>query len=177
MQGCNQRHTKPKKNKDIMTNLRIGHGFDVHALAEGLNLRLGGIDIPHTKGCVAHSDGDVVLHAICDALLGAAALGDIGRHFPDTSAEYKGIDSTILLRRCVALLAERGFSVVNIDATIQAQAPKLMPHIEAMRKVIADTSGLAIDHVSVKATTTERLGFVGREEGIATDAVVLIEKL
>ncbi len=159
-----------------MTNLRIGHGFDVHALADGLNLRLGGIDIPHTKGCVAHSDGDVVLHAICDAMLGAVAMGDIGQHFPDTSAEFKGIDSTILLERCVALLAENGYSLVNIDATIQAQAPKLMPHIDAMREVIAQKTGLPKDCVSVKATTTERLGFVGRKEGIAVDAVVLVEK-
>ena len=159
-----------------MTNLRIGHGFDVHALAEGLNLRLGGIDIPHTKGCVAHSDGDVVLHAICDAMLGAAAMGDIGQHFPDTSAEFKGIDSTILLERCVTLLATEGYSLVNIDTTIQAQAPKLMPHIESMREVIAQKTGLPKNCVSVKATTTERLGFVGRLEGIAVDAVVLIEK-
>lgn len=159
-----------------MTNLRIGHGFDVHALADGLNLRLGGIDIPHTKGCVAHSDGDVVLHAICDAMLGAVAMGDIGQHFPDTSAEFKGIDSTILLERCVALLAENGYSLVNIDATIQAQAPKLMPHIDAMRECIAQKTGLPKDCVSVKATTTERLGFVGRKEGIAVDAVVLVEK-
>ncbi len=159
-----------------MTDLRIGHGFDVHALGEGLPLRLGGIDIPHTKGCIAHSDGDVVIHAICDALLGAAALGDIGRHFPDTSDEFKGIDSTILLHRTVVLLRRHGYSIANIDATIQAQAPKLMPHIEAMRRAIATAAEMDTERISIKATTTEKLGFVGREKGIAVDAVALIEK-
>ena len=155
-------------------DFRIGHGYDVHALREGLGLVLGGIEIPHEKGCVAHSDGDVAIHAVCDALLGAAALGDIGLHFPDTSDDFKGIDSKILLQRVVALLRERGYEVGNIDCTIRMQRPKLRPHIDAMRAAMAEAMGVAVDRVSVKATTTERLGFEGREEGVSVSAVALI---
>lgn len=155
-------------------DFRIGHGYDVHALREGLRLVLGGIEIPHEKGCVAHSDGDVAIHAVCDALLGAAALGDIGLHFPDTSDDFKGIDSKILLQRVVALLRERGYEVGNIDCTIRMQRPKLRPHIDAMRAAMAEAMGVAVDCVSVKATTTERLGFEGREEGVSVSAVALI---
>ncbi len=155
-------------------DFRIGHGYDVHALREGLRLVLGGIEIPHEKGCVAHSDGDVAIHAVCDALLGAAALGDIGLHFPDTSDDFKGIDSKILLQRVVALLRERGYEVGNIDCTIRMQRPKLRPHIDAMRAAMAEAMGIAVDRVSVKATTTERLGFEGREEGVSVSAVALI---
>ncbi len=153
---------------------RIGHGFDVHALAEGLPLILGGINIPHTKGCVAHSDGDVVIHAICDSLLGAAALGDIGLHFPDTSADFKGIDSKILLKQSVELLHSKGYSIGNIDCTISAQRPKLRPHIDSMRQALASVIGIDLESISIKATTTERLGFEGREEGISTTAISLI---
>ena len=135
-------------------NFRIGHGYDVHALGEGLRLVLGGVEIPHTKGCIAHSDGDVLLHAICDALLGAAALGDIGKHFPDSSAEFKGIDSRKLLERVVALLAQHGYRVGNIDSTIAMQRPKLRPYIDLMREQIAACANVEIDAVSVKATTT-----------------------
>lgn len=155
-------------------DFRIGHGYDVHALREGLRLVLGGIEIPHEKGCVAHSDGDVAIHAVCDALLGAAALGDIGLHFPDTSDDFKGIDSKILLQRVVALLRERGYEVGNIDCTIRMQRPKLRPHIDAMRAAMAEAMGVAVDRVSVKATTTERLGIEGREEGVSVSAVALI---
>lgn len=155
-------------------DFRIGYGYDVHALREGLRLVLGGIEIPHEKGCVAHSDGDVAIHAVCDALLGAAALGDIGLHFPDTSDDFKGIDSKILLQRVVALLRERGYEVGNIDCTIRMQRPKLRPHIDAMRAAMAEAMGVAVDRVSVKATTTERLGFEGREEGVSVSAVALI---
>lgn len=155
-------------------DFRIGHGYDVHALKEGLRLVLGGVEIPHEKGCVAHSDGDVAIHAVCDALLGAAALGDIGLHFPDTSDDFKGIDSKILLQRVVALLRERGYEVGNIDCTIRMQRPKLRPHIDAMREAMAAAMGVAADRVSVKATTTERLGFEGREEGVSVSAVALI---
>ena len=155
-------------------DFRIGHGYDVHALREGLRLVLGGIEIPHEKGCVAHSDGDVAIHAVCEALLGAAALGDIGLHFPDTSDDFKGIDSKILLQRVVALLRERGYEVGNIDCTIRMQRPKLRPHIDAMRAAMAEAMGVAVDRVSVKATTTERLGFEGREEGVSVSAVALI---
>lgn len=160
-----------------MFPLRVGHGYDVHALEEGLLLRIGGVDIPHTHGFVAHSDGDVLIHALCDALLGAAALGDIGLHFPDTAGEWKGIDSRILLRKVVALLAEKGFAVGNVDCTVIAQAPKLRPYIDSMRATLAEDMGIAVDSVSVKATTTERLGFTGRKEGIAAEAVVLIAKV
>ena len=154
---------------------RVGHGYDVHALGEGLRLVLGGVEIPHTKGCIAHSDGDVLVHAICDALLGAAALGDIGKHFPDTSAEFKGIDSLILLRRVVALLAEKGYQIGNIDSTIAMQRPKLRPYIDLMRERIAAAAGVSVEQVSVKATTTERLGFEGEEKGVSATAVVLLK--
>lgn len=157
-----------------MDNYRIGHGYDVHALASGLRLRLCGIDIEHDKGCIAHSDGDVAVHALCDAMLGAAALGDIGLHFPDTSADYKGIDSMLLLERCLGMIADKGYTVVNTDITIAMQRPKLRPYIDAMRNAIAATLGIGVDAVSVKATTTERLGFVGREEGVEAHAVILL---
>ena len=157
-------------------NIRVGHGYDVHALGEGLRLVLGGVEIPHTKGCIAHSDGDVLVHAICDALLGAAALGDIGKHFPDTSAEFKGIDSLVLLRRVVALLAERGYTISNIDSTVAMQRPKLRPHIDNMRARIAEAAGLSVEQVSVKATTTEHLGFEGEERGVSATAITLIIK-
>ena len=155
---------------------RIGHGYDVHALGDGLKLVLGGVEIPHTKGCIAHSDGDVLIHAVCDALLGAVAEGDIGKHFPDTSAEFEGIDSRILLRRVVALLRERGYSVGNIDSTIAMQRPKLRPYIDSMRTEIAAAAGVEVDCVSVKATTTERLGFEGEELGVSATAVALVYK-
>ena len=157
-----------------MTDFRIGHGYDVHALKEGLRLVLGGVEIPYTKGFVAHSDGDVAIHAVCDALLGAAALGDIGLHFPDTSAEFGGIDSKILLRRVVAMVEERGYRIGNVDCTIRMQRPKLRPHIEQMRHTLAEAMGVDDDRVSVKATTTERLGFEGREEGVSVSAVALL---
>lgn len=155
---------------------RIGHGYDVHALGEGLRLVLGGVEIPHTKGCIAHSDGDVLIHAICDAILGAAALGDIGKHFPDTSSEFKGIDSRVLLRRVVALVEQKGYKISNIDSTIAMQRPKLRPHIDSMREQIALCVGLSVESVSVKATTTEHLGFEGEELGVSATAVVLIYK-
>lgn len=155
---------------------RIGHGYDVHALAEGLDLWLGGVKIEHSKGCVAHSDGDVAIHAICDALLGAAALGDIGKLFPDTSAEFKGIDSKILLGRVVEVLKSEGYQVGNVDCTIAMQRPKLRPHIDRMREVLASVMGIEVDCLSIKATTTEHLGFEGREEGVSTHAVALIYK-
>lgn len=157
-----------------MTDFRIGHGYDVHALADGLRLVLGGVEIPHSKGCVAHSDGDVAIHALCDALLGAAALGDIGLHFPDSSDEFRGINSRILLRRVAALLREKGYEIGNVDCTIQMQRPKLRPYIDRMREAMAEDLGIGADRVSVKATTTERLGFEGREEGVSVSAVALI---
>ncbi len=157
-------------------NFRIGHGYDVHLLREGLPFILGGIEIPHTKGFVAHSDGDVAIHALCDALLGAAALGDIGKLFPDTSDEFEGIDSKILLKRVVNLLREKGYEIGNVDLTIRAQRPKLRPHIDRMRETMAHVMSLDVDQVSVKATTTEKLGFEGREEGISVSAVALIFK-
>lgn len=157
-----------------MTDFRIGHGYDVHALADGLRLVLGGIEIPHSKGCVAHSDGDVAIHALCDALLGAAALGDIGLHFPDTSDEFSGIDSRILLRRTVALIREKGFRIGNVDCTIRMQRPKLRPYIDRMREALAAEMEIGVDRVSIKATTTERLGFEGREKGVSVSAVALI---
>lgn len=155
---------------------RIGNGYDVHALAEGESLWLGGIKIEHEKGTIAHSDGDVLIHAICDAMLGALALGDIGKHFPDTSSEFKNIDSKILLKKCSELIKSKGYSVVNIDSTICAQRPKLKDHIEGMRKCLAGVLDIDFDQISIKATTTEKLGFVGREEGISSYAVVLVEK-
>ncbi|OUN78467.1 2-C-methyl-D-erythritol 2,4-cyclodiphosphate synthase [Alistipes sp. An54] len=157
-----------------MTDFRIGHGYDVHALADGLRLVLGGVEIPHSKGCVAHSDGDVAIHALCDALLGAAALGDIGLHFPDTSDEFRGIDSRRLLRRVAEMVREKGYQIGNVDCTIRMQRPKLRPHIDRMRETLAADMGIDPDRVSVKATTTERLGFEGREEGVSVSAVALI---
>lgn len=154
--------------------MRIGHGFDVHAFGRGEFITLGGVRIPHTHGLIAHSDGDVLLHALCDALLGAAGLGDIGQHFPDSSAEFKGIDSRILLRRVAALLWEQGLTVGNVDATIIAQAPKMAPHILAMRESIAADLAVLPNRINVKATTTERLGYIGRGEGIAVHAVALL---
>ena len=157
-------------------NIRIGMGFDVHRLVEGRELWLGGVKVPHTLGLLGHSDADVLIHALCDALLGAASLRDIGFHFPDTSAAYAGIRSTILLERTMQLLHERGWQVVNVDMTIMAQRPKLSPHIPAMKAVLAPLLGVSEEEVSIKATTTEKLGFTGREEGIAAQAVVLLEK-
>jgi 2-C-methyl-D-erythritol 2,4-cyclodiphosphate synthase len=158
-------------------SFRIGHGFDVHALAEGETLWLGGILIPHSKGTIAHSDGDVVIHAICDALLGALKLRDIGTHFPDNSAEFKNIDSKILLKKSYDLVKKKCYQIVNIDSTISAQQPKLKPFIPEMEKVMAEVLGVDVDCVSVKATTTERLGFEGREEGISVNAVCLLQKI
>lgn len=155
---------------------RIGHGYDVHALGDGLRLVLGGVEIPHTKGCIAHSDGDVLIHAICDAILGALALGDIGKHFPDSSPEFKGIDSRKLLVRVVELIAAEGYRVGNIDSTIAMQQPKLRPYIDSMRSQIAQCVGLDVADVSVKATTTEHLGFEGEQKGVSATAVVLIYK-
>ncbi|HEY9097981.1 MAG TPA: 2-C-methyl-D-erythritol 2,4-cyclodiphosphate synthase [Thiobacillus sp.] len=159
-----------------MSDVRIGHGFDVHAFAENRKLIIGGVEIPHELGLAGHSDADVLLHAISDALLGAAGLGDIGRHFPDTDAAFSGIDSRILLRRVAEQLQQRNWRVGNVDATIIAQAPKMAPHIARMTTHIADDLGIAIDRVNVKATTTEKLGFTGRGEGIAAEAVCLIER-
>lgn len=156
--------------------MRIGQGFDVHAFEAGRPLVLGGVTVPHSHGLKAHSDGDVLLHALCDALLGAAALGDIGRHFPDTDAAYRNADSRNLLRAVYDKLQALGFTLVNADMTILAQAPRLAPHIDAMREIIAADLRVAVDTVSVKATTTEHLGFTGRQEGIAAMAVVLIER-
>ena len=155
---------------------RIGHGFDVHRLAEGETLWLGGILIPHSKGTVAHSDGDVLIHAICDALLGALKLGDIGTHFPDNSTEFKNIDSKILLQKTYNLVKQKGYEIVNIDSTISAQQPKLNPFIPEMEKTMTGVLGVQPDCISVKATTTEKLGFEGREEGISANAVVLVKK-
>lgn len=156
--------------------VRVGMGYDVHKLVPGRDLWLGGIQIDHTFGLLGHSDADVLIHAICDALLGAANLRDIGYHFPDTSASFEGIDSKILLERTVALLAEKGWRVGNIDATVCAERPKLNPHIERMKACLAPLLGVGTEEVSIKATTTERLGFTGREEGISAYAVVLIEQ-
>ncbi len=159
-----------------MVDFRVGHGYDVHALGDGLRLVLGGVEIPHSKGCIAHSDGDVLVHAICDALLGALALGDIGKHFPDTSAEFKGINSLVLLRRVVALLGERGYRIGNIDSTVAMQRPKLRPYIDQMRERIAEAAGVSVEQVSVKATTTEHLGFEGEEKGVSATAVAIVMK-
>ena len=157
-------------------DFRIGQGYDVHALAEGLPMVLGGVRIPSQTGFVAHSDGDVAIHALCDALLGALALGDIGHLFPDTDERWKGVDSTELLAAVLALPAYRGWTVVNADITIALQAPKLAPHIGAMRSRLAEVMGISPDRVSVKATTTEHLGFVGRKEGCEVWAIVLIAR-
>lgn len=155
--------------------MRIGHGYDVHAFGPGDHVMLGGVAIPHCYGLVAHSDGDVLIHALCDALLGAAGLGDIGSHFPDTEPRYRGIDSRQLLRHVMTLLTTRGWKPGNVDSTIVAQAPKMAPHLETMRQNLAADLNIPPDGVNIKATTTERLGFVGREEGIACHVVVLIE--
>ncbi len=156
--------------------MRIGHGFDVHRFGPGDHLMIGGVQLPFEHGFIAHSDGDVLLHAVSDALLGACAMGDIGYHFPDTDSAWAGADSRELLRHVVALVREQGYGVVNIDATLMAQAPKMAPHIEAMRSVIAADLGVELQQVNVKATTTERLGFTGRGEGIAAEAVVLLNR-
>ncbi|MDA3953299.1 MAG: 2-C-methyl-D-erythritol 2,4-cyclodiphosphate synthase [Bacteroidales bacterium] len=157
-------------------SFRIGHGYDVHQLEEGRELFLGGIKIPHTKGCIAHSDGDVLIHAICDALIGAAALRDIGYHFPDTNQDFKNIDSKILLQKTLSLVSYKGYSLVNIDSTICLQKPKIQEYIPEITKTLASVLNTNQDNISVKATTTEKLGFVGREEGISAHAVVLIQK-
>ena len=159
-----------------MESIRIGNGYDVHALAEGLELWLGGIKIDSTVGCIAHSDGDVAIHALCDALLGALALGDIGKHFPDTSDEFKGIDSKILLERTMSLVKTHGYSLGNADITIAMQRPKLAPYIMQMREALAGIINTSVENVSVKATTTEKLGFVGRGEGCEVYAVVILTK-
>ncbi len=154
--------------------MRIGSGFDVHQLVEGRKLIIGGVEIPYAKGLLGHSDADVLLHAICDALLGAAALGDIGKHFSDSDAKYKNIDSRILLRETARMVANAGFRIGNVDATIIAQAPKMAPHIPQMVQNIATDLGIAMNAVNVKATTTEKLGYTGRGEGIAAEAVTLL---
>ena len=160
-----------------MTKLRVGHGYDVHRLVEGCALILGGVTVPFDRGLLGHSDADVLTHAVMDALLGAAALGDIGQLFPDSDAAYAGADSIALLRRVTALLREHGWQVGNVDATVVAQTPKLAPYIPEMRRRLAEAMGLDVDCVSVKATTEERLGFTGSGEGMATHAVALIERL
>ena len=156
--------------------IRIGHGFDVHAFTEGDHLWLGGVRIAHERGIAAHSDGDVLIHALCDALLGALALGDIGQHFPPTDPRYRGADSREFLRQVQSLVQQRGYRLGNADLTLIAEAPKLGPHREAMRRALAECLHCAIDRVSVKATTSEQLGFTGRGEGIAAQAVVLLEE-
>ncbi len=155
--------------------MRIGHGYDAHRFQPGARLVLGGVTIPYAKGLAAHSDGDVLIHAVCDALLGALGLGDIGRHFPDTSAEYAGIDSRILLRKVVKLLADRGWRVENVDVTVIAQVPKLAAHIPSMCGHLAEDLRVSVEQVNIKATTTEGMGFAGRCEGIATHAVALLQ--
>jgi len=155
--------------------IRIGHGYDVHAFGAGNQVILGGVTIPYDNGLVAHSDGDVVLHALADALLGAAALGDIGKHFPDTDAQYKGADSRVLLRHVMGLIDQAGYAVGNADITIIAQAPKMAPHIDAMRENIASDLGADVGCINVKATTTEKLGYIGRKEGIAVHSVILLQ--
>lgn len=156
--------------------IRIGQGFDVHAFGPGDHVVLGGVRLPHTRGIVAHSDGDVLIHALCDAILGALALGDIGKHFPPSDPQWRGADSRRFLVHCVALAAERGWRVGNVDATVIGERPKVGPHAQAIRETLATDLGVAIDAVSVKATTTEQLGFTGREEGLAAMAVVLLER-
>ena len=157
--------------------MRVGFGYDVHALGEGLKLFLGGVEIPSEVGCIAHSDGDVAIHALCDALLGSVAAGDIGKHFPDTSSEFKGIDSKILLERTIDILHKEGYKVVNVDITIALERPKLRPYIDTMRSTLAATMGINDEAVSIKATTTEKLGFTGRSEGLAAYAVALVDEL
>ena len=160
-----------------MSGFRIGHGYDVHKLVEGRRLVIGGVEIPHTLGLLGHSDADVLVHAVMDALIGAMALGDIGKHFPDNDDKYLDISSLTLLERVERLLYENGYRVSNIDATVIAQKPKLAPYIDVMRENIAKTLGIVSSQVNVKATTEERLGFTGREEGIAAHAVALLEKI
>lgn len=156
--------------------IRVGQGYDVHRFKDGDHIILGGVTIPYEKALEAHSDGDVVLHAMADAILGAAALGDIGKHFPDTDPEFKGADSRVLLRHVYRIVEDKGYTLINADITIIAQAPKMLPHVPAMRANIAEDLKVDIDFINVKATTTEKLGFEGRKEGIAVQAVVLIEK-
>lgn len=156
---------------------RIGFGFDVHQLVEGRELWLGGVKIPAVKGALGHSDADVLLHAICDALLGALALGDIGKHFPDTDQSFKGIDSKLLLAKVIELIGSKGYSVVNIDASLCVEKPKVMPYSNEMRAVIAQICNITIDDVSIKATTNEKMGFIGREEGLTAYAVTLLQKI
>lgn len=156
--------------------MRIGYGIDFHQLVEGRDLMIGGVKIPHTKGALGHSDADVLLHAICDALLGAACLGDIGVHFPDTSAEFKNIDSKILLAKTRDLIAAEGYAIVNIDASLCLEKPKIKPHIPAMQETIANILGIGLRDISIKATTNEKMGFVGREEGLVAHAVCLLKK-
>ncbi|NRB23263.1 2-C-methyl-D-erythritol 2,4-cyclodiphosphate synthase [Shewanella sp.] len=158
-------------------NIRIGHGFDVHKFGGDAPLLLGGVHVPYELGLIAHSDGDVVLHAISDAILGSVALGDIGKHFPDTDAAFKGADSRQLLRHCYSLARDKGFELGNLDVTIIAQVPKMAPHIEAIREVLSQDLETSIENINVKATTTEKLGFTGRKEGIAVEAVVLVTKI
>ncbi|MBP6273569.1 MULTISPECIES: 2-C-methyl-D-erythritol 2,4-cyclodiphosphate synthase [Hallella] len=160
-----------------MTNIRTGMGYDVHQLVEGRDLFLGGVKIDHAKGLLGHSDADVLIHAICDALLGAANMRDIGYHFPDTSDDTLGMDSKVILKQVVALIATKGYQLVNIDATVCAERPKLNPHIPAMQACLANVMGCDADQVSIKATTTEKLGFTGRQEGISAYAVCLVEKV
>lgn len=157
-----------------MKSIRIGYGYDVHRLAEGLELTLGGVKIAHTKGEVAHSDGDVLLHALCDALLGALALGDIGHHFPDTDPQYRGIDSCRLLAHCMELVEAKGYEVGNVDMMLRLERPKIAPHIEAMRSKIAPLLKVEVEDVSIKATTNEKMGYVGKEEGVEATATVLL---
>jgi len=157
--------------------MRIGHGFDVHKFGGEGPIIIGGVSIDYEQGLIAHSDGDVLLHALCDAMLGAAALGDIGKHFPDTDDAYSGADSRVLLRHVVNVVKEKGYKLSNADMTIVAQAPKMAPHISAMREIIAQDCNVGLDDINVKATTTEKLGYTGRKEGIASHAVVLLEKL
>lgn len=159
-----------------MTPFRVGFGFDVHRLVEGRELWLGGVRIEHEKGCLGHSDADVLLHALCDALLGAAALGDIGHHFPDTSSEFKGIDSKVLLKRTVDLITEEGWKIGNVDCTLVMERPKIKPHIDRMKAVMAVVMGIDQSAISIKATTNEKLGYIGAEEGVHASAVALIYK-
>lgn len=157
--------------------IRVGFGFDVHRQVEGRDLWIGGIKLPHTKGLAGHSDADVLLHAICDALLGAANLRDIGFHFPDTAAEYKDVDSKLLLKKTLDVLTEKGYRIGNIDATIVAERPKINPHVPQMQQVIAEILEIDVDDISIKASTSEKIGYVGREEGMTAYAVALIEKI
>lgn len=162
--------------KNSVMEFRTGNGYDVHLLADGLPFFLGGIRVEHTKGCVAHSDGDTLIHALCDALLGALALGDIGKHFPDTSDEFKGIDSKILLKKSYSLVKKEGYRLVNADCTILLQKPKIAAYINSMRNILSEILEVTSDRISIKATTTEGAGFIGREEAVAVYATVLVEK-